>query len=175
MQLAKRDGAALQLVTVWQPMPSLADTDWLQELEMWEEKRRSEHRRSLGEVARRAREALGRTVSVKVLLGRPADELAKLTAESEADLIVMATHCHGAVSCLWLGSVADRIVGKGTVPVLLIRPQESMPEVEPGPSRPFRKILIPLDGSTLAEEALKKTLLVGSAVQQAELTLLTVV
>lgn len=177
MYLAKRDGAALQLATVWEPLPSLVDTaDWIKQVEAWEESRRAESRRYMTEVARRAGEKLGRTVSIKYLLGRHADEeLATWASESEVDLVVMATHGHGPVSRTWLGSVADRMVRKGSVPVMLIRPPESMPEVELAPAKSFSKVLVPMDGSELAEKALKKSLLVGGGAKTTEITLLTVV
>jgi nucleotide-binding universal stress UspA family protein len=47
------------------------------------------------------------------------------------------------------GSVADRVARSATVPVLLVRPGESEP-----PPVAIRRLVIPLDGSALAEEAL---------------------
>jgi nucleotide-binding universal stress UspA family protein len=176
MYLAKRDGAALQLATVWQPLPVLIETrEWQKQLDEWEESRRTEDRRYLTEVARRAGKALGRTVSVRYMLGRPAEELASQAEESRVDLMVMATHGRGTANRMWLGSVADGCVRGGTVPVLLVRPRENLPEVEIAPARPFHKILVPLDGSTLAERALRKSLLAGSSPATTEITLLAVV
>jgi nucleotide-binding universal stress UspA family protein len=176
LSLAKRDGAALRLVRVWQPMASLIDSaDWIQQVEEWEERHREEDRRYMTEVARRLGEALGRTVSIKYLIGRPDEELARAAEEMKMDLVVMATHGHGPVSRFWLGSVADRYVRRSTVPVLLVRPAEDVPEVELAAAEPFRKILVPLDGSTLAEQALQKSVLVGSTPAGAEITLLSVV
>jgi nucleotide-binding universal stress UspA family protein len=176
MYLAQRDGAALQLATVWPPMTSIIDTaDWIKQLEIWEENRRAESRRYLSEVARRIQGVLGRTVSVKYLLGRPNKELARAAKRTKADLVVMATHGHGPVNRVWLGSVADHYVREGSVPVLLVRPHEELPEVELVPARPFRKILVPLDGSELAEQALRKSLLLGSGPKTTQITLLTVV
>jgi nucleotide-binding universal stress UspA family protein len=176
LSLAKRDGAALKLAIVWQPMSAIIDTaDWIQQVEAWEKSRRDEGRRYMTEVARRVAEALGRSVSVKYLLGRPDEELARAAEEMKVDLVVMATHGQGPVSRFWLGSVADRYVRRSTVPVLLVRPEEDMPEVELAAGKPFRKILVPLDGSTLAEQALKKSVLAGGKAAETEITLLAVV
>jgi nucleotide-binding universal stress UspA family protein len=176
MALAKRDGAAIQLATVWQPLAALIDSaDWIRQVEAWEESRRNEERRYMTEVARRVGEVLGRTVSVRYLLGSPDEELARAAEEKKMDLVVMATHGHGPVSRFWLGSVADRLVRRSTVPVLLVRPEEDMPEVELAAGKPFRKILVPLDGSTLAEQALRKSVLAGGDPAGTEITLLAVV
>jgi nucleotide-binding universal stress UspA family protein len=118
---------------------------------------------------------LGTEVLAAYLSGQPEDELASWAMQEKIDLIVMATHGHGSIGRAWLGSVADRMVRKGNVPVMLIRPSESKPDVQLTPRRPFQKILIPLDGSLLAERALRKSLLVGGGAAAPEITLLTVV
>jgi nucleotide-binding universal stress UspA family protein len=148
---------------------------WRSELESWEQKKREEDRRYMTEVARMVKKATEKPVSIKYLLGKPDEELAKWAVESRADLVIMATHGHGPVSRAWLGSVADRLVRRSTVPVLLIRPEESNPEVALAPAKPFRKVLVPMDGSTHAEQALKKSLLVGREAKDTEIALLTVV
>jgi nucleotide-binding universal stress UspA family protein len=177
MQLAKRDGAALQLAIVWEPLAPFLDVgDALRGTEEeLEERWREELRRYMSDVARRIGEATNRTVSIKYLLGRPEEQLAKWAASSNTDLIVMATHGSGPISRVVLGSVADRLVRRSTVPVLLIRPQENLPEVQLAPAEPFRKILIPLDSSPEAEFALSKSLLLGAGPRSTEITLLRVV
>jgi nucleotide-binding universal stress UspA family protein len=176
MALAGRDGADLQLVTVWEPVGELvASADWVQQLATWEESRRAESRRYMAEVSRQVGEVLGKPVSIKYLLGHAQDELARAASQLEMDLVVMATHGHGPVNRVWLGSVADRYVRHGSVPVLLIRPAEEMPEVELSPAKAFQKILVPLDGSTLGEQVLRRSLLLGSNPMATEITLLTVV
>ncbi len=41
-----------------------------------------------------------------------------------ADLILLSSHGRGAVARFWLGSIADKLVRKAPVPVLLVRPPE---------------------------------------------------
>lgn len=86
-------------------------------------------------------------VNGAVELGAPADVICRRTLEVGADLIVMTTHGRTGLSRVWLGSVADGVVHRATVPVLLIRPSAS-PHARHAESALFRRILVPLDGST---------------------------
>jgi nucleotide-binding universal stress UspA family protein len=85
---------------------------------------------------------------------------------------VMATHGLGGVRRAWLGSVADYLIRHLEVPVLLVRPQEGAPASD----RPIGagEILVPLDGSPLAEEVLD-TAAVLARLWNSELSLLQVV
>jgi nucleotide-binding universal stress UspA family protein len=73
-----------------------------------------------GQIARlreRGRQAVG-----KVSVGQPAGAIATIAREQQADVIVMATHGHGGLSRLLLGSVATSTLRQTTVPLLLKRP-----------------------------------------------------
>ena len=70
---------------------------------------------------------------------------------TKADLIVMTTHGRGPLSRFWLGSVADELVRRATTPILVVRPQEK-PAIFQAEAV-IRHILVPLDGSALAEQA----------------------
>jgi nucleotide-binding universal stress UspA family protein len=176
MYLAKRDNALLHLVKVWKPFASpLVDTSmWVQQFDEWEQVERENDRRYMAELARRVEKASGAPVSTKFLLGRPEDELIRWADDMDMDIVVMATHGDGPVSRAWVGSVADRVVRTSSVPVMLVRPVEENPEVDLSPGKPFRRILVPMDGSPLAEQALKKALLLGRGAEDIEITLLTV-
>jgi nucleotide-binding universal stress UspA family protein len=65
-------------------------------------------------------------------------------AAENVDLIVMSTHGRSGFSRWMLGSVTERVLRQATRPVLVVRDE-----------RPLRQILIPLDGSELAEVALE--------------------
>jgi nucleotide-binding universal stress UspA family protein len=101
-----------------------------------------------------------------------ADALAADAAATDTDLIVMTTHGRGGLARFWLGSVADSLVHVSSVPVLSLRPGEPVPPIKHPPV--FRHILIPLDGSALAEQILEPALALG-ALTQATYTLLHVV
>lgn len=67
-----------------------------------------------------------------------------------ADLIVMTTNGRSGLSGLVYGSTAEKVLAGSPVPVLLVRAWEH----EPAPLCEHPRLLTPLDGSTLAEEAL---------------------
>jgi nucleotide-binding universal stress UspA family protein len=68
-----------------------------------------------------------------------------------ADLIVMSTHGRSELGRMLYGSVADQVLRRATVPVLLVPPGVSHAW---STERPL-SVLVPLDGSELAEEALE--------------------
>ena len=88
--------------------------------------------------------------------------------ETGADLIVMATHGRGGLPRLVLGSFASYVVQHATVPVMLVRPGAT--GTAPAPA--FDHLLVPLDGSMLAEHALEYA--AGVAQSGATLVLLRV-
>ncbi len=70
--------------------------------------------------------AQGVTVKAKVATGKPADEIVKAAEELKADLIAMSTHGRSGLSRLTFGSVTDKVLRTGTVPVLVVRaPKET--------------------------------------------------
>ena len=75
----------------------------------------------------------GRNVRGKVSVGQSAGAIAAIAREQQADVIVMATHGHGGLSRLLLGSVATSTLRQTTVPLLLTRPA-AMRRVEPASS-----------------------------------------
>ena len=92
-------------------------------------------------------------VTSSLLEGEVVPSFLAHTAETKPDLVVMTTHGRGPLGRFWLGSVADELARVLPVPLLLVRPQaEAEPDLETEP--PLRQILIPLDGSKLAEQIL---------------------
>lgn len=69
----------------------------------------------------------------------------------QADLIVMSTHGRGGLSRVLYGSVADQILRRAAIPVLLVPSIVEHAWPAGGPL----EILVPLDGSELAAEALQ--------------------
>ena len=97
-------------------------------------------------------EADGIDVSVTATVGRPAEEILKVAEEQKCDLIAMATRGRNAITRGILGSVTDKVLHSSRVPTLTITPEkaEKYRKGEVGIS----KIVVPLDGSELAETAL---------------------
>lgn len=102
-------------------------------------------------VARRlAEEAV--VAEVAVPYERPVEGILTEIALRQADLVVLSTHGRSGLGRVVYGSVAEAVLARSPVPVLLVR--AGVPD---GPllvgERPGR-VLVPLDGSALAEEAL---------------------
>jgi nucleotide-binding universal stress UspA family protein len=110
----------------------------------------------LQDVQRRL-EADGLAVRAIVRWGDPAGEILATAQEGHADLIAMATHGRGGLGRWMIGSVADRVVRTATIPVLVVPARAAAAARQPG----FRRLLVPLDGSALAEEALPHALLIA--------------
>lgn len=90
----------------------------------------------------------GYRVTTHVLVGDPALATLDLAEEIHADLIAMTTHGRTGFMRLALGSVAERILQKASTPVFLVR--ERMDTARTA----IKRMLVPLDGSVLAEQAL---------------------
>jgi nucleotide-binding universal stress UspA family protein len=74
----------------------------------------------------------------------------------------MTTHGRGAFARFWLGSVADRVIRHSTIPTLLVRPNEE--QAADLSNRPFlTRIIVPLDGSELAEQIIEPAMKLGKA------------
>ena len=84
-------------------------------------------------------------------------------------LIAMSTHGRGGVARWALGSIADRVLHTVPNPVLIVRATE----IEAAPAE-VRTVLVPLDGSELAEAALEHavdlSVALGSSVSLVEVS-----
>jgi nucleotide-binding universal stress UspA family protein len=78
-----------------------------------------------------------------------ANAIAAHAAELGVDLIVLATHGRGGVKQWLFGSIAQQVIGRSRLPVLVIRP-----EPEGNPAFECRKLIIPLDGQPAHEGSL---------------------
>jgi universal stress protein A len=67
-----------------------------------------------------ARARLG-NVHEHVAVGKPADELLRVTAQLGTDLLVVGSHGHDPIAHLFVGSVAERIVRGAGCPVVVVR------------------------------------------------------
>ncbi|HET7094183.1 MAG TPA: universal stress protein, partial [Thermomicrobiales bacterium] len=83
--------------------------------------------------------------------GEPAAEIVAVAARQGDAIIVMSSHGRGALGRAIFGSVADRVAHTATVPVLIVRPDN---DALVAGAVLFRRIVVPLDGSELAEAAL---------------------
>jgi nucleotide-binding universal stress UspA family protein len=90
--------------------------------------------------------------------GSAAATILEQAAREEATLVAMTTHGRTGLARWLVGSVAEKIVRSSPIPVLLVRSFRPTPlgDLQPATPEelPFRKILVPTDGSPAAEAAL---------------------
>jgi nucleotide-binding universal stress UspA family protein len=94
--------------------------------------------------------SLGFEAGTTVRVGKAAEETLQAAEELGVDLIAIATHGRDGLDRFRLGSVADKIIRNASCPTLVIGPNVSS-HLAP---YDVKRILVPLDGSGLAEEAL---------------------
>jgi len=173
--IARRVGAALDLVHVCTPVGPNVFGGELDAPVLGETRRaqlRSRARAYLDQIAGSLSACWELAITVTLLDGRAVDTLYDHALASGADLVVMTTHGHGPLARAWMGSVADKLVRRLPMPVLLVRPHEQAPDLlEVMYERTFEHVLIPLDGSALAEEILEPAIALGE-LMGAEYTLL---
>lgn len=87
-------------------------------------------------------------VKTVALRGSPVDEILRYAGEQPEPIIAMSTHGRGGLQRMMFGSVADKIARGATCPVALVRGSDALAQWR------TTKILVPLDGSELAERAL---------------------
>lgn len=137
------------------------------DVQLWEDEKKY-----LQSVVDRLKKAGLEKVSAQVLEGSIAETLQEHALGKGCDLVVMTTHGRGPVSRFWLGSVADQLVHRVSLPLLLIRTRE---EVPPPASEPqIRNVLVALDGTPTAEQILQPAGLLAK-LMRASCTLLRVV
>jgi len=106
----------------------------------------------LGEVADRVRLA-GLSVRTVVERGPAAEAIVDYAEKMEIEQIIMATHGYSGIKRWTHGSVAERVLQAASVPVLMVRAQEKKAETSQQLML-CRRILVPLDGSEIAEQVL---------------------
>ena len=91
-------------------------------------------------------------VTASLQEGPVADGIRRFAQRENVDLIVISSHGRGGMARAALGSVTDSLIRTTNIPVLVVKPSGSyLGQREPAL---FRRILVPLDGSTVAEEIL---------------------
>ncbi len=95
----------------------------------------------------------GIATDIDITIGAAAPEIFSTARLEEMDLIVMYSHGETSLKRWVFGSVAQQAVRHSPVPVLVLH-EHGMPLRVPDAAHPLR-ILVPLDGSALAETALK--------------------
>lgn len=164
--LAAQLNAPIHLLAVYQPIVPVATTPSIQ---LYDRTYDAEQALRLADTLRARAEALAKEVPTGVTHSvvesqKVVDAILEEAGKVGARFLVTTTHGRGGFQRFWLGSVADGLVRAATLPVLLVRPKlpeqepqrtELQPVGEPPQAQPFRKLLLPLDGSPLSEQAIK--------------------
>lgn len=112
------------------------------------------------------------TVTASIQRGPVVDALIGYAKRQNVDLIVMRSHVRRGLARVWFGSVADALIRQSGIPVLVVK----SPSVSTGLENGFHynRILVPLDGSLLAEQSLDAAVSLAR-IDGATITLLKVV
>jgi len=171
LSIALRSGASLEIMQVHQILDI-----YYAELQLisgnLEESMRQQERDYLEKAAQRLREAGPINVTTVFKEGHVATQIRNHVDQANIDMVIMTTHARGAMGRLWLGSTADELVHELTMPILLVHPSDKVMDIKQG--APLRNILVPLDGSSLAEQILEPVIALGKLFG-ADITLLRVV
>lgn len=109
----------------------------------------------------------GFDVDFSTHVGVPADIIVEVAESKQAAMIAMATHGYSGLRRWTLGSVTDKVVHTTTLPLFIVRGEEVTPPQTPT----FKRLLVPLDGSELARQALPLALTIAKSAQ-AEIVLM---
>jgi nucleotide-binding universal stress UspA family protein len=170
LSLARRAGAMIHLAHVLTSIAVYPDGVLARAgLEVQIHDRQKEY---LDGVARRLAAIAPVSVRTALLDGAVAPTLQDHAAAAGIDLVVMTTHGRTPLGRFWLGSVADYLVRHLSVPLLLVHPHDEPPDLHRDAVP--RRILLPLDGSPLAEEMIEPAAALA-ALADGSLTLLRVV
>ena len=97
-------------------------------------------------------ESLGVPTYQLVRSGPAADIIVGEAAEVDDTLIAMSTHGRTGLGRWIMGSVTDRVLHTSTAPLLVVHPERGAPSVDS--TATIRTLIVPLDGSDLAETVL---------------------
>jgi nucleotide-binding universal stress UspA family protein len=173
LTVARRTGATLHLIHVHTPQVTayLEGGGFLGD--DLDDRLKAEEEDYLNKTVRRLADvAPGLPVTTRLLDGDVTNELTHHAAAAGMDLVVMTTHGRGAFARFWLGSVADSIIRRLPMPLLLVHPHDGDPDLKAEPN--LKHFLLPLDGTPLAEEMVEPVAELAAALK-ASVTLVRVI
>ena len=147
VHLAQRSGGEVRLVGVHAPPAVLLDGETLGTV-IPDESVRQKEADYFAAVQGRLK-AAGVPVVADLLDGGVVTSLAEYAAALRPAWIVMLSHARGAVARFFLGETATEFVRRSPCPVLLVH------EADAGARPDVRHVLVPLDGSPLAERMVR--------------------
>jgi nucleotide-binding universal stress UspA family protein len=173
LSIARNSNIPVHIVHVHVPLLPLHAETVVAEQETLDLRVRRQEETYLREMTGRIVEASSVRVVWTLLDGPIPDAIQEYALSEHVDLIVMSAHGRGPLSRFWLGNVADQLIRRAPVPTLLVRAREDH-KLNVTDSHELRHILIPLDGSTVAEGILGPAIEIGR-LMDADFTLLRIV
>lgn len=175
LRIAERSQAAVRLVRVHSSgkffgMESAPEARSVSAAVLQQERERI--RVELDSLASECRKSSTAMIDVALEDGPVPSALEDYAHRNDVDLIVISSHGRGGITRLSFGSVTDSLIRHTTIPVLVVKPHASY--LQPGTDELFRRIIVPLDGSSLAEQILPKVAALAK-LDRGRLTLLAVV
>jgi nucleotide-binding universal stress UspA family protein len=167
--LARRSRASIHLVTVTTPITAAYLEGVFVGSADLEAEAAAQRQGYLEAIMARLRERIDVPITGEVAHGEVSSTLCDLAGTGEYDLVVMATHGRSPFGRFWMGSVADEMIRHATLPLLLVRPGEEAPKLEAEPD--LSRIIVPLDGTKLAEQILEPAADLAALVPGAEIVL----
>ncbi len=116
------------------------------------EQERNASKERLRVIGDRWGDVLKKKPDVEAYAGDTVEAIEAIVADRHAAMLAIASSGRGALSRFAFGSIADTLMRDAPAPTLIIHPDKNAPE-EPAPVI-FQRILVPLDGSETAEQAL---------------------
>jgi nucleotide-binding universal stress UspA family protein len=152
LRIASRCGATLRLVRVSPPTVLGVGPESFTLTDEGDRQLRAAELADLYCIAAECRAHSTVNVTASLQRGPVLDSLISYAHRTRVDLIVMRSHARKGLARVWFGSIADGLIRKSGIPVLVVRPPSVAAATEGVFG--FRRILVPLDGSALAEESL---------------------
>ena len=122
-------------------------------------------------VATECRNSSSAEIVTSIEEGPASDALAGYASRNDISLIIISSHSRSGFARFSLGSVTDSLIRRTTIPVLVVKPPASY--LNPQVRNEFRRIVVPLDGSPLAERVLPPVVALAE-LEDAEVILLNV-
>lgn len=169
--VAKATSRSLVLLRAVPPPVPFGDVGWAVgptgHPEMWEgwEEELLNAREYLENVAARLT-AEGLEVHIERLEGDPAGEIVRYAEEHpRITLIAMSTHGRSGLDRWVFGSVAEKVVQASPMPLLIVRAQDGTAVSQTSDTPIYDTIVVPLDGSPFAEQALEQAVPLATAME----------
>lgn len=153
VRIARRQDAVLHLVRIYVPVAGVYGERAVRYDEALDRERMSRARAYLDAVSARLTEVEHVRVRAELMEGPVAQTISNHASGIGAGLIIMTTHGRGPFARFWLGSVSDEVSRLQGCPVLFVRDHPPRPDLSP--ERVYERVLVPLDGSALAEGVLE--------------------